>query len=126
VRDVFHTDCPARHVLGHLTGRWTVLVLAALQPRPLRYHELRRKVEGISDKMLAATLRTLVDDNLLARTVTPDSPPQVTYALTGLGRGASEALRPLLDWVREHAEQIVGPPSSSPAVGGTDSSSGTT
>src|SRR5437867_1777679 len=68
VRDVFHSDCPARHVLGHLTGRWTVLVLAALQPGPRRYHELRRTIEGISDKMLTATLRTLVDDNLLTRT----------------------------------------------------------
>jgi DNA-binding HxlR family transcriptional regulator len=108
VRDVFNTDCPARHVLSHLTGRWTVLVLAALQPGPRRYHELRSTIEGISDKMLTATLRRLVDDNLLSRTVSPGSPPQVSYALTELGRGASDALRPLLDWIREHAEQIIG------------------
>jgi DNA-binding HxlR family transcriptional regulator len=87
-----------------------VLVLAALQPGPRRYHELRITIEGISDKMLTATLRTLVDDNLLSRTVIPDSPPQVSYALTDLGRGASDALRPLLDWIRAHAEQIIGSP----------------
>jgi DNA-binding HxlR family transcriptional regulator len=114
VRDVFNTDCPARHVLGHLTGRWTVLVLAALQPGPRRYYELRITIEGISDKMLTATLRTLVDDNLLTRTVTPGSPPQVSYALTELGRGASDALRPLLDWIRENAEQIIGGPALAP------------
>ncbi len=104
--DVLHADCPAREVLTHLTGRWAVLVLTALSAGPRRYYELRRAVDGVSDKMLSATLRTLVVDGLLDRTVTPGSPPQVTYALTGLGRSASDALDVLIGWVRDNAEQI--------------------
>jgi len=104
--DVFHTDCPARRLLGHLTGRWSLLVLAALDDGPLRYHEIRRTVEGISDKMLAATLRTLVDHHLLSREVGDGNPPRVDYALTDLGRGASTALQPLLTWIRENADEI--------------------
>jgi DNA-binding HxlR family transcriptional regulator len=107
VGDVFHAGCPAREVLGHLTGRWAVLVLAALAGGPRRYHELRSGIEGISDKMLTATLRTLVADGLLARSVTMGSPPQVSYALTDLGRGASGALQTLIDWVRENADGIL-------------------
>jgi DNA-binding HxlR family transcriptional regulator len=107
VSDVFHADCPAREVLGHLTGRWTVLVLTALLAGPQRYHELRRGIEGVSDKMLSATLRTLVVDGLVARTVTRGSPPQVSYALTDLGRGASGALEILIGWVRDNADRIL-------------------
>ena len=83
-------------------------MLAALDDGPLRYHEIRRTVEGISDKMLAATLRTLVDDHLLSREVGPGNPPRVDYALTELGRGVVTAIEPLLTWIREHADEITG------------------
>ncbi|TCK22159.1 winged helix-turn-helix transcriptional regulator [Pseudonocardia endophytica] len=104
--DARHADCPAREVLDHLTGRWAVLVLGVLRSRAHRYHELRAEVDGISDKMLSHTLRVLTGDGLLDRVVTAASPPEVTYSLTDLGRGASAALQPMLDWIRDHAEEI--------------------
>jgi DNA-binding HxlR family transcriptional regulator len=106
-RDVFNTDCPARQVLDHMASRWAVLVLRALSMRPHRYHELRVSLDGISDKMLAATLRTLAGDGLVRREV-GDGPgyPQVTYSITGLGQGAVLALQPFFDWIRANADAI--------------------
>ncbi|GAA2204106.1 helix-turn-helix domain-containing protein [Nonomuraea monospora] len=106
--DAFHRDCPARMVLDHLTARWAVLVLTALRPGPLRFHELRTKIEGVSEKMLSQTLRTLTRDGFVGRTVIPATPPQVSYALTPLGEGVTEPLQALSDWVRDHADAIVG------------------
>ncbi|HEX6355895.1 helix-turn-helix domain-containing protein [Actinophytocola sp.] len=105
-RDVFNTDCPARHVLEHMSSRWAVLVLRALSARPHRYHELRAEVSGISDKMLAATLQTLAGDGLVRREVGDGQPPWVTYSITELGRGAMTALQPFLDWIRGNADAI--------------------
>ncbi|MBT2207178.1 MULTISPECIES: helix-turn-helix domain-containing protein [Actinomadura] len=104
--DEFHKDCPAREVLGHLAGRWTILVLTALLAQPRRYHELRAVVEGISDKSLAATLRALQQDGLVHREVGAGQPPPVTYSVTPLGRGAAAALDPLLRWIRANAKEI--------------------
>ncbi|UOZ03333.1 helix-turn-helix domain-containing protein [Amycolatopsis sp. WQ 127309] len=104
--DVFHKDCPAREVLGHLAGRWTILVLSALVAEPRRYHELRALVAGVSDKSLAATLRSLQQDGLVHREVGAGRPPSVTYSVTELGRGAATALNPLLDWIRANAAEI--------------------
>src|SRR5882672_6371523 len=98
--DVFHTDCPARQVLDHVTSRWGVWVLMALRERQLRFYELRERIEGISEKMLSQTLRALVRDGLVARTVTPSSPPRVSYALTPLGQGTSEPLASMFAWIR--------------------------
>ncbi|MBE1532170.1 winged helix-turn-helix transcriptional regulator [Actinomadura algeriensis] len=104
--DVFRRDCPARVVLDHVTGRWGVLVLTALHGGDLRFFELRDRIEGISEKMLSQTLRTLVRDGLVLRTVEPTVPPRVTYALTDLGRGIGEPLRALTGWIRTHAAEI--------------------
>ncbi|WP_346434124.1 helix-turn-helix domain-containing protein [Nonomuraea composti] len=105
--DAFHQDCPARMVLDHVSGRWAVLVLTALGDGPHRFHELRARVEGVSEKMLSQTLRTLVRDGFVRRTVKPSRPPQVSYALTGLGEGVTRSLQPLFDWVRDHAGDIL-------------------
>lgn len=104
--DVFHEDCPARAILAHLASRWAVLVLSALLDRPHRYHELRATVAGVSDKMLSATLRGLRADGLVHRQVGTGQPPEVTYSVTELGRGAATALRPLLDWIHANADAI--------------------
>jgi DNA-binding HxlR family transcriptional regulator len=104
--DPFHSDCPGRRVLDHLTSRWAVLIMSALLHRPHRYHELRTVVEGVSDKMLSQTLRILTADGLIERTVVAGQPIEVTYALTDRGRSASAALQPILDWIRSHAEEI--------------------
>ncbi|MFF1697716.1 winged helix-turn-helix transcriptional regulator [Streptomyces sp. NPDC058257] len=95
--DVFHTDCPARGVVDHVTSRWGVWVLIALRSNDLRFYELRDSIQGISEKMLAQTLRALVQDGLVWREVEPTTPPQVTYGLTEFGQEIGEPLTDLFD-----------------------------
>ena len=95
--EVFHTDCLARDVVDHVTSRWGVWVLISLRGNSLRFYELRESIQGISEKMLAQTLRTLVQDGLLWREVEPTSPPQVTYGLTEFGQEVGEPLSELFD-----------------------------
>ncbi|SFO55032.1 DNA-binding transcriptional regulator, HxlR family [Amycolatopsis rubida] len=82
---MFHTGCPARTVLGHVTSRWGVWILISLRDKELRFCELRESIRGISEKMLAQSLRALVEDGLVWRHVEP-APPQVTYCLTEFDR----------------------------------------
>ncbi|WP_308249752.1 winged helix-turn-helix transcriptional regulator [Sphaerisporangium fuscum] len=105
--EVPHTDCPVRKVLDHVTSRWGVWVLMALAGGDLRFHELRGRIPGVSEKMLSQTLRTLVRDGLVWRAVEPATPPRVTYGLTPLGRGAGEPMATLLGWIRDHAGDIL-------------------
>ncbi|HEY0216494.1 MAG TPA: helix-turn-helix domain-containing protein [Cellulomonas sp.] len=105
---VLSSACPSRLVLDHVTSKWGVLVLVALSERTLRWGELRRTVEGISEKMLASTLRTLEQDGLVLRDATPSIPPRVDYSLTPLGLELTDRLLPLMGWIVGHAEQIVG------------------
>ncbi|MBF8191461.1 helix-turn-helix transcriptional regulator [Nonomuraea sp. K274] len=107
VSDPFTRDCPGRTVLDHISSRWGVLILSALAPGPLRFFQLRDKVEGISDKILIQNLRLLTGDGLIERTVVPTSPPKVSYALTDLGHGLSLPLQGLIDWITEHSVDIV-------------------
>ncbi|MFG3336418.1 winged helix-turn-helix transcriptional regulator [Streptomyces tendae] len=95
--DVFHTDCLARDVVDHVTSRWGVWVLISLRRNDLRFYELRESIQGISEKMLAQTLRALVEDGLVWRKVEPTTPPQVTYGLTEFGRDVGEPLTELFD-----------------------------
>jgi DNA-binding HxlR family transcriptional regulator len=95
--EVFHTDCPARDVVDHVTSRWGIWVLISLQSNDLRFYELRESIRGISEKMLAQTLRALVADGLVWRKVEPTTPPQVTYGLTEFGRDVGEPLAELFD-----------------------------
>ncbi|MFD7104598.1 winged helix-turn-helix transcriptional regulator [Streptomyces celluloflavus] len=95
--EVFHTDCPARDVVDHVTSRWGVWVLISLRNNDLRFYELRESIRGVSEKMLAQTLRALVQDGLVWREVEPTTPPQVTYGLTEFGRDIGEPLTELFD-----------------------------
>lgn len=95
--EVFHTDCPARDVVDHVTSRWGTWVLISLRSNDLRFYELRDGIQGISEKMLAQTLRALVQDGLVWRKVEPTTPPQVTYGLTEFGRDIGEPLTELFD-----------------------------
>lgn len=95
--DVFHTDCPASEVVDHVTSRWGTWVLISLRNNDLRFYELRESIRGISEKMLAQTLRALVQDGLVWREVEPTTPPQVTYGLTEFGRDIGEPLTELFD-----------------------------
>jgi DNA-binding HxlR family transcriptional regulator len=104
--------CPTRTVLDHVTSTWGLLLLLALSDGPLRWGELRRTVEGISEKMLAQTLRTLVADGLVHREVGATVPPRVDYSLTALGRELVGHLLPLMGWISGHAGEILGTPPS--------------
>jgi DNA-binding HxlR family transcriptional regulator len=105
--DVFTRDCPGRAVLNHITGRWGMLVLAALRGGPLRFYLLRDRIGGITEKMLSQNLRTLVRDGLVVREVRPTSPPEVFYRLTSLGEGLAEHLQALVDWIDARTPEVV-------------------
>lgn len=106
--NVFAANCASRVVLDHVTSKWGVLILVALSGDTLRWGELRRSIEGISEKMLAQTLRTLEADGFVLRDAHPTIPPHVEYSLTALGHDLAEQLIPLVRWVGAHAEEIVG------------------
>ena len=85
-------------VLQRIGDKWTVLVVYTLGSGPKRFNELRRTVEGISQRMLTLTLRSLERDGLVTRTVTPTTPPRVDYALTDLGRALLGPVKVLGEW----------------------------
>lgn len=100
--------CPSRTVLDHVTSKWGVLVLLALSDGTHRWGELRRVVQGISEKMLAQTLRTLEQDGLVVRVAYPEIPPRVEYSLSDRGRALNEHLMPLMGWIDDNAAAITG------------------
>lgn len=94
-----HIDaCPVRDVLNRIGDKWSVFVVATLRRGPRRFSELRRTIEGISQRMLTRTLRGLERDGLVDRTVTPTIPPRVDYELTALGRTLLEPISALAVW----------------------------
>ena len=105
---VLPSACPSRIVLNHVTSTWGVLVLVALSQSDHRWGELRRTVQGISEKMLAQTLKTLERDGFVLRTAQPTIPPRVDYSLTERGRELTVHLLPLMSWIADHADEIVG------------------
>ncbi|MDF6044198.1 helix-turn-helix transcriptional regulator [Streptomyces sp. JH14] len=104
--DVNRRMCPSRLVLEHVTSRWGVLVLAALLERSYRFSELRREVDGVSEKMLAQTLQTLERDGFVHRDARPVIPPRVDYTLTELGREAAEQVWGLARWTERRLDAV--------------------
>ncbi|MFG6202379.1 winged helix-turn-helix transcriptional regulator [Nonomuraea sp. JJY05] len=100
-------DCPIREVLDIVADKWSVLIVVLLGQRTHRFSELNRSIEGISQRMLTLTLRTLVRDGLVARTAYASVPPRVEYELTELGRTLLGPLTALDAWAREHRDDIV-------------------
>ena len=101
-------SCPSREVLRHLTNRWGMLVLIALQEETLRFGALRRRIGGISERMLAQTLQWLEADGMIARRDHGTVPPHVDYRLTPLGTEAAERVRGLADWIETNLPRITG------------------
>ena len=99
-------NCPSREVLRHLTSRWGVLVLITLLAGTHRFSELRRKVGGVSERMLAQTLQWLEADGMVKRTSFPVVPPKVEYDLTPLGHEAAARVRELADWIETSMPRI--------------------
>ena len=106
-QDPFTPDCPGREVFNHITNRWALLILAALRDGPLRFHLLRDRVGGISEKMLSQTLKVLGRDGLVHRSVEPTIPPQVSYELTEIGAELSEQFADLIQWMGRRVPDIL-------------------
>lgn len=100
-------DCPSRPVLQHLTSRWGALVMIALAIGPHRFAQLRRRVGGISERMLAQTLQELEGDGFVLRTAHPVVPPHVDYELTTMGREAAEHVLGLTRWIEDALPRIL-------------------
>ncbi|MFJ7153767.1 winged helix-turn-helix transcriptional regulator [Streptomyces sp. NPDC101118] len=105
--DVFARACPSRETLGHVTGRWGSLTVTALYDGACRFNELRRRVDGVSEKMLSQTLHALERDGIVHREAQPTNPPRVDYELTPLGRGVAERLMALIDLVEADMPQVI-------------------
>ncbi|MZD10642.1 transcriptional regulator [Streptomyces sp. SID5785] len=105
--DVFSRACPSRRTLEHVTGRWGALTLGALSEGSLRFNELRRRVDGVSEKMLSQTLQALERDGLVHREAQPTNPPRVDYELTGLGRAVAERLLSLIHFVEGRMDEVL-------------------
>ncbi|WP_370238709.1 winged helix-turn-helix transcriptional regulator [Neptunomonas phycophila] len=105
--DVFAEQCPSRQVLKHVTSRWGVLVLVALAGGTYRFSDLRRKVAGVSAKMLAQTLQELECDGFVKRVSYPVVPPHVEYSLTSLGLEVSGKVEALADWIELNLFEIL-------------------
>jgi DNA-binding HxlR family transcriptional regulator len=105
--DLFAEQCPSREVLKHVTSRWGVLVLVALQGGTLRFSALRRKVAGVSERMLAQTLQWLEGDGFVLRVSHPVVPPNVEYSLTPLGQQVGLHVQALADWIEHNLPAIL-------------------
>ena len=105
--NVFAKACPSRGTLEHVTGRWGALTLGALFEGSLRFNELRRRVDGVSEKMLSQTLHALERDGLVHREAQPTNPPRVDYELTPLGRQVAERLLDLIHLVEGRMDDVL-------------------
>lgn len=99
-------DCEVRQILDRIADKWSLQVIALLDRRSLRFTELRRMIDGVSQRMLTRTLRHLERDGLVSRTVHATVPPRVDYALTPLGGTLHATIRALVTWTEEHQGEI--------------------
>ena len=105
--NAFARECPSRGTLEHVTGRWGALTLGALSEGSLRFNELRRRVDGVSEKMLSQTLHALERDGLVHREAQPTNPPRVDYELTPLGHQVAERLLALIHCVEGAMDDVL-------------------
>ncbi|MEU9993574.1 helix-turn-helix domain-containing protein [Streptomyces sp. NPDC048045] len=107
--DLFDPDCPTRRLLDRIGTKWTsmaIKVLSEAAPEEVRFAELQRRMPGVSQKMLSATLRNLTLDGLVTRRVEPTVPPRVHYRITALGLSLEVPLAALRSWAEEHMAEI--------------------
>jgi DNA-binding HxlR family transcriptional regulator len=103
---LFSDKCPSRNILRHVTSKWGVLVLIGLIPGTMRFSELRRKIHGVSERMLAQTLQDLEGDGIILRNALPVVPPHVEYSLTPLGTQLAHKVLALGDWIEENMRTL--------------------
>jgi len=105
--EVLAAECPSREILNHVTSRWGVLVLTVLMEGTHRFSDLRRKIGGVSEKMLAQTLQQLEKDGFIDRIAYPVVPPHVEYSLTPLGEEIGSQVDSLIDWIETNLPKIM-------------------
>lgn len=105
--NAYASACPTRQALDRIADKWTVLILGLLEGGPLRFNQLRREIEGISQKMLSQTLKSLERDGLVSRKVFATVPVTVEYSITPLGATLAETLVPLRVWAETHIAQML-------------------
>lgn len=105
--DVFGRACPSRETMEHVTGRWGILALSALSEGTYRFNALRRRVDGVSDKMLSQTLHALEREGLVLREAEPTNPPRVEYSLTPLGQEIADRLKELLEFLESRMPAVM-------------------
>lgn len=104
--DVYAAECPTRLLLDRIADKWTTLLLTTLDERPMRFNALKRRIDGVSQKMLSQTLRQLERDGLATRHVEATVPVSVTYEITPLGRTLVTALAPMIEWAETRMDQV--------------------
>lgn len=105
--NVLAEKCPSRIIMQHLTNRWGTFVMIVLRGNTKRFSELRKEIEGISERMLAQTLQQLEQDGMIHRQDFQTVPPHVEYSLTTHGRQAADKLADLVDWLESNLEDIL-------------------
>jgi DNA-binding HxlR family transcriptional regulator len=105
--EILARDCPSREILNHVCSRWGVLVLVVLLDGTHRFSELRRKIGGVSEKMLSQTLQSLEQDGFLDRKALPVVPPHVEYSLTSLGEEVARQVDALTTWIEQNLPRIL-------------------
>src|SRR5881398_621413 len=105
--DVYAADCPTRQILDRVGDKWAVLILLLLRDEPLRFNQLRRAIEGISQKMLSQVLKSLERDGLVRRRAIATVPVTVEYSITPLGLTLAGAVDPLRDWAEQNLKDVL-------------------
>ena len=106
--DAYDPQCPIRNILARMSDKWSLLVIYALsQVEKMRFGDIRRAVPDISQKMLTVTLRTLEEDGFVTRTIYPEVPPRVEYALTIRAHSLLPHIQSLIVWAKENMEPII-------------------
>jgi DNA-binding HxlR family transcriptional regulator len=99
-------DCTVRQILDRVADKWSLLVISLLEEQTLRFSELQRRIDGVSQRMLTVTLRQLERDGLVTRTVYPVVPPRVEYELTPLGATLHATIKSLVEWTETHQREV--------------------
>lgn len=104
--DVYTQACPSRLVLDRVADKWAVLILGRIDDEPVRFNQLRREIQGISQKVLSQTLKKLERDGLIRREVFATVPVTVEYSITGLGKTLADTIRSLARWAEANIEAV--------------------
>jgi DNA-binding HxlR family transcriptional regulator len=107
IANAYSADCPTRQILDRIGDKWAVLILLLVRDEPMRFNQLRRTIEGISQKMLSQVLKSLERDGLIRRRAIATVPVTVEYSITPLGLTLAAAVDPLRDWAEHNLKEVL-------------------